>query len=171
MPAFLIPRGHERLAVGPFYSLPRSDDPLKNGTCRLIFTGRPKCLLWTAGLARFAFGQNLFSVLIKRPGLWHGLDGLFKLRVVLQFALVPIIQAKVRGKHFALDLPFQPSKVGLNILIGILDFLLVEILAKVLDHRVGYGEILGHVGLLSEIESREVSHTLLLRVENSPAVE
>jgi hypothetical protein len=48
----------------------------------LSYSGQVSAL-GMAGLSRFAFGQDLFSVLIEGPGLWHRINRLFELRVVL----------------------------------------------------------------------------------------
>src|ERR1700722_6603864 len=98
-------------------------------------------------LARFALRQDLLGVLIQSSRLGHRVDGLLQLRIVLQFYLVAVVQAEIRREYLALDLPLQPRQVGLDILLGVLDLLLVQILAQFLEQLICHRGIFGPVTL------------------------
>src|ERR1700745_1800647 len=103
--------------------------------------------LWMSRLASSALSHNLSRVLIERAGLRNQLLGFLQLRIFLKLHFVAVVQAEHRGEYLALDLPFDPSQVVLNIRLRELDVLLVEIFAKLADHRVVGHEVLRYLRL------------------------
>src|ERR1700730_9727716 len=123
------------------------------------------------GLAGLPLGYDLARVLIERAGLRNQFDSLFELRIILQRDLETLIQSEGAGKDFALDLQFKPSQVFLNLGLGVLDVLLIEIFSEFIDDLVVHDEVLGDLGLGAEVETGEITDPLRSRVKHAAAIE
>jgi hypothetical protein len=75
--------------------------------------------------------------LVQRFGLWNQVDGFIELRVILQRDFEALVQSENAGENFALNLPFQPGQVLLNFRFAILDVLIAEVGAELVDNLVG----------------------------------
>jgi hypothetical protein len=69
-------------------------------------------------------------VFVQSAGLRQGLDGLLKLHVVLEVHLVAFGQAEDRDERFLADFAFDPAEVLRDVVLGVGDLFLVEIIAE-----------------------------------------
>src|SRR6202021_127615 len=122
-----------------------------------------------SGLAGSALSHDLACVLIERAGLRKQLFRLLQLRIFLKLDLITIVQTEHRGEYLALDLPFDPGQVVLNVWLGELDVLQVEIFAELSDHRVVGHEVLRYLRLLAQIVPHEIAYALWKRIKHATA--
>src|SRR5580700_2905350 len=122
-------------------------------------------------LGGLALRYDFARVLVQRFGLWNQVDGFIELRVILQRDFEALVQSENAGENFALNLPFQPGQVLLNFRFAILDVLIAEVGAELVDNLVGHHELLAYIGLGAEVKPGEIADALGSSVEHAAAIE
>src|ERR1700691_5218349 len=127
-------------------------------------------MLRVSRTAGFALGDDFAGVLVKRTSLGNQFNGFIELRIILQGYFETLIQAEDGGEDLALNLPLQPGEIILDFRFGVMNVLVAQVFAELVDDFFIYNEILGEVRFFAEIVAREVANALRKKVENAPAV-
>src|ERR1700683_1889105 len=128
-------------------------------------------MLRVSRTAGFALGDDFAGVLVKRTSLGNQFNAFIELRIFLQGYFETLIEAEDGGEDLALNLPLQRGEVILVVGFGVMNVLVAQVFAELIDDFFIYNEILGDVRFFTKVVAGEIANALREQVENAPAVQ